>query len=569
MSEGTIEEARGLAAIAGRVREPFFWSGSFVLGLGCFLYYPLFFPPTILALNVQSEQFLFEANEAAGAPVLVLSLWLLYRRSHYRDVLRGPGAPRAAAIPLLLTAALFGWGVYTAAPDLQLASLIGLFTGVVLMLGGGAGLRAYWLPILFLGFALPISPVLLAATIYPIQLMTAQYAGLILNAIGVASFVQGDQILRPENTFIVIETCSGIRTMLTLSMLTILLIDLFERRGWHAAILIGLAPIVAFLTNGVRVVSLVLNPHSSLQSIHNLQGIVMLLVGLTTLYLIDGRLERVLGSRDPKAEDRDYGMTRADGTSAARRTIYMLGVAWVLVAMLALDRFVPTWNGARGLEEQPGALLTRVFGEDPGPPFQMDYQFVGSVHYLGHARHRVEVDGAGVEVLLGVANEQQREYSILTKRLAWPETGYALIDERVERIVEGGPLARRVLLRRGARSLLSYSWIARRGSLPTEWFRQAAALDRSPLVRPGHMLAIRLSTNLGPGGSRIQEAEKRIRQVWERLAPELIDYAPATWIAPLASVRSRPSVPDIFLSRGKNFPHQRVSDFQNAAKTAS
>jgi len=115
----------------------------------------------------------------------------------------------------------------------------------------------------------------------------------------------------------------------------------------------------------------------------------------------------------------------------------------------------------------------------------------------------------------------------LTKRLAWPETGYAPIEERFEEVVENGPMARRMVLRRGARSVLSYSWIERRGSLPGEWFRQAAALDRSPLVRPAHMLAIRLSTTLGPGGSNLREAEERIRRVWERLAPELIDYASA------------------------------------------
>jgi exosortase len=522
VSEGTTEDASGVAAL---VREPFFWVCLSCLGLGCFLYYPLLFPATIHTLNMQGEGFFFEANEAAGAPVLVLSLWLFYRRSHYLDVLRGPGAPRVATLLLLSTAALFGWGVYTKAPDLQLASLVGILMGTVVMLGGRAGLRAFWLPIVFLAFALPISPVLLAATIYPIQLVTAQYAGLILNAMGVASFVQGDQILRPENTFIVIETCSGVRTVLTLSMLTILLIDLFERRGWHAAILIGLAPIVAFLTNGLRVVTLVLNPHSSVHSIHNLQGIAMLLVGLTTIYLIDGRLERVLGSRDPNAENGDYGLRRSDGAGLARPLVPMLAIASLLVAMLALDRVLPTWSGDRGLAEKPGALLTRVFGEDPGLPFKMDYNFVGSVHYLAHARHRVEIDGAIVEVLVGVANEQQREYSILTKRLAWPGTGYAPIDERSEEFSEGGPLARRMVLGRGARKVLSYSWIERRSSLPVEWFRNAAALDRSPLARPAHMLAIRLSTRITSGGSEIDRAEDRIRRVWAQLAPAIDGYA--------------------------------------------
>jgi len=82
-----------------------------------------------------------------------------------------------------------------------------------------------------------------------------------------------------------------------------------------------------------------------------------------------------------------------------------------------------------------------------------------------------------------------------------------------------------MVLRRGARSVLSYSWIEGRGGLSAEWFRQAAALDRSPLARDDHMLAIRLSTHLGPDRSGAREAEARIREAWARLAPELIDYA--------------------------------------------
>jgi hypothetical protein len=42
------------------------------------------------------------------------------------------------------------------------------------------------------------------------------------------------------------------------------------------------------------------------------------------------------------------------------------------------------------------------------------------------------------------------------------------------------------------------------------------------------MLAIRLSTTIGPSGSRgsrVEEAEARILKAWERLTPELCDYA--------------------------------------------
>ena len=309
-------------------------------------------------------------------------------------------------------------------------------------------------------------------------------------------------------------------------LLTVLLIDLFERRGRHAVILIVLAPIVAFFVNGLRVVTLVLNPHSSIHSVHNLQGIAMLLVGLVMIYLIDGRLERLLGSFDPDAEAGDYGSVHRPEASSHRGMPSMFLVAFLLIGMLALGRFGPTWEIPRGIEEKPADLLARVFGEDPASPYSMDYNFAGSVHYLAHARHRVRIDGEIVEIHLGVANEQLRRSSILTKRLAWPRSGYAPIDESFMDMTESGPVARRMILRRGTRSVLSYSWIERRGGLVNEWFRQAVGLDRSPFARPHRMLAIRLSTQIGATDAERDAAERRIRAAWRRLGPHLAGYAP-------------------------------------------
>jgi exosortase len=514
---------RGLVKL---MATPPFLAGLMVLMIGGLVYYPVFVPPNPHLLSAQSEMFLFEANMAAGAPVLVLSLWLFYRRSHLRDVFRGPGAIAPAIGLLVFAVALFGWGAYTRATNLQLTSCMVLLCAAAMAFGGRAALRAYWLPILFLGFALPISPVLLAAFMFPMQLVTAEFAGLILDGLGVAAIVQGDQIITPSATFIVIETCSGVRTVVTLSMLTVLLIDLFERRGWHALILIGLAPVVAFLVNGIRVVTLVLNPQSSVHSIHNLQGIAMLLVGLSTIYLIDGRLERTLGARDPDVAAGDYGFVRPGGGSSNRNTILLVGIALSLAGMFSIARFVSPWQETRPLAEKPNELLARVLGPDPAAPYPIDYKFIGSVHYLAQAVHRVEIDGALVEIHLGIANEQLRGYSILTSRLAWPASGYARVTERFEEIVDGGPVARRVRLRRFTRSVLSYSWVERAGATPSEWFRQSFGLDRSPLARPKHMLAIRISTGISPDGSSSHDAEERIRSAWRLLAPQLEAYAP-------------------------------------------
>jgi exosortase len=527
LRDGEVDRAEHAGPGGDLVRSPFFWLSVATLGLASFIYYPVFFPPSAQGLAIQSEEFFFEANEAAGAPVLILSIWLFYRRSHYLDLLTRQGSPTAGLTLLLFAGALYVWGAYTRAPDLQLVSMISILFGLALFFGGAAAVRAYWLPILFLGFALPLPPVLLSAVMYPIQLVTAGYAGAILNGIGVASFVQGDQILRPENTFIVIETCSGVRTIVTLAMLTVLLIDLFERHGWHAAILFVAAPIVAFLSNGLRVVTLVLNPHSSIHSIHNLQGILMLLVGLTAMYFLDLGLERMLGSEEPPESLKSSERLPVSGRAGRAGVPKLLAVFGVLVVMLSATMFINPWQRQGVLEETPEELLGRVFGEGRAWKIDPDFQFRGSTRYLAHANQRLRVDGELMEVFLGIGNEQIRSNTLLTPRLSWPESGYARIEESTIQLENGGPSVRRTILRRGARSILSYAWYERNGSLVTEWFRNAAALDRSPLVRDEHMLAVRISTSLGSGGTGIDSADERILRVLRRLRPEFEQFAPS------------------------------------------
>lgn len=542
MSEAaSVESTTAGEGLAGWVRSPLFWLVLVVVGLAIYVYEPLFFPANDHEFTAQGEEFFFEANQSAGAPVLMLAAWLFYRRSHYRDLLSGSGSAVGGGLLLAATFALYAWGTYTGAPDLRLASAALMLSGSALLLGGGAALRAYWVPILFLLFAMPIPPVVLGAAIFPIQLATAKFAGIVLNAIGVQSFVQGDQIIRPENTFIVIETCSGVKTVITLSMLTVLLIDLFERRGWHAAILVVLTPFVALLTNGLRVVTLVLNPHSSIHSIHNLQGIAMLLVGLTGIYLLDGQLERMLGSREPDAEAGDYGLANPVSAPIAKQAIRLALLAGLLFSLVAVDRGLPRWPDRRGVGELPDALLARVFGEEASKKVQPDFQFTGSVRYLSHSRRRVDIDGAPVDVHLGIGDEQERRFTMLSPRLAWPDSGFVTIEDGEVELEPGGPKVRRLLLRRGARTLLSYAWIERRGSFWQEWWRQAAALDRSPFVRPDHMLAIRISTPVERGGVGLREAEDRIRQAWTRLAPELEGYAPTRFVPDPPEAAAAPS----------------------------
>jgi hypothetical protein len=205
----------------------------------------------------------------------------------------------------------------------------------------------------------------------------------------------------------------------------------------------------------------------------------------------------------------------------------LLAVFGLLVGMLSATMFMNPWQRQGVLVETPEELLGRVLGEGRAWKIDPDFQFRGSTRYLAHANQRLRIDGELMEVFLGIGNEQIRSNTLLTPRLSWPESGYARIEESTIQLENGGPSVRRTILRRGARSILSYAWYERNGSLVAEWFRNAAALDRSPLVRDEHMLAVRISTSLGSGGTGIDSADGRILRVLRRLRPEFEQFAPS------------------------------------------
>ncbi|MBW2543688.1 MAG: exosortase/archaeosortase family protein, partial [Deltaproteobacteria bacterium] len=250
----------------------------------------------------QEIEGMFFHNSASGpSVVLVVALWFIYRRWH-----RLMALPRRASwgvgLGLLLPSILiYGWAIYTGAQNLFIIALMLNLTGAAALVWGAPALRVLALPTAFLILGMRIPTALLNEILWKFQIWTAEYTGFLLHLIGQPATVAGDQILLPDQHFAIIETCAGLRSCESLTMLAFLMVHLFRRRGLHAGILIGIAPFVAFGVNGFRALTLILNPHSEIHEIHTLQGVAMLLVGLVILYAIDGGLERLLARRSRPA----------------------------------------------------------------------------------------------------------------------------------------------------------------------------------------------------------------------------------------------------------------------------
>ena len=466
------------------------------------------------SVEYEVEQFLMTPNDQAPVVVVALAAWLAYRRIPRLAALapaRGPLAAIALSFAFGIGTAV--WAFHVGAEDLLAFSLIGNATGLVVLRWGLPGLRVMWVPIVFLLFSLPIPAPLLVTTLWNLRIWTAEYTGWILYVLGMPAFVSGDQIVRATQTFEVIEGCSGLRSIETLTMLAILLVDLFGRRGWHAAVIVVSAPLVAFGMNGLRVLTMILNPHSDIVAIHSLQGIAILLSGLLTLYGLDALLARVgSGSSDSEGD-----AAAAIPLGAMARGTLGAGVVMALVSLATPKADYPA---SRGVDLD--GLIEEAIGETrlQQPPRDEQYMFRGRVRYRSWDRRRYRIGLMGIDVFIATGDRRDRRTSILSPLTQVPGTGWR-VRESWSAEIDG----RRVLasvVEKGMERRVSYHGYEGYEALWLETLRTLLAIDRSPYGSREPVAVVRVSASTPSLEPKQRErAEAQLQSAYRAIASTL------------------------------------------------
>ena len=488
------------------------------VALAVFAYRDLLTFAPHLEIRDPVERMLFEPTDTTPAVILGLALWLSWRRLERWRALPSTPGPLALSLPLLaLGAAILVWSQLTGAHDLLVLSAIATGLGLVSLAKGVPGVRLLWLPACFLLFALPLPPAFANALIFRFQLWTAALAGQLLFLFGIPAHVAGATILRPDYTFLVIEGCSGLRSVLTLSMLAVLMVDLFRRRGAHALLVVLAAPCVAFALNAVRAVALILNPHSAIATVHVAQGVVILLCGVLVLYALDGGLARVFPARHDAAP---AGAPAAKPLDPARR-----GIALAYLALLALASVaVTSWSYAERPAADFAIRLARPFAAWPSEPLEVDRTFLGSVLFRERFAARYRNDGDTVDLFLGVGFRGRRYASPLSPKTKLLESGWVIEERWPLEARPGATAAEGLLLRSGTRWLLVEHWVEASGGVALETLRSLLTLDATPWRQPTDPVIVRIATPLSdPGTQQRAEAKARLERFRATLEPVVED----------------------------------------------
>jgi exosortase len=178
-------------------------------------------------------------------------------------------------------------GILGAELFLQRSSFLVTTVGAVLLLGGMPLIRGLLLPLFLLLFMVPLPAIILNQITFPLQLFASGVAETVLTILGIPVLRDGNVLELASQKLSVVEACSGIRSLMSLTFLSLVYGYFFDTRHWmRVALFAGSIPI-AIAANAFRVsmtgVISEFNPELAKGFFHLLEGWLIFVFALALL----------------------------------------------------------------------------------------------------------------------------------------------------------------------------------------------------------------------------------------------------------------------------------------------
>ncbi|MCX7603964.1 MAG: exosortase/archaeosortase family protein [Bryobacteraceae bacterium] len=250
------------------------WIG--LLLLACF--YPV--------LGRMVRDWYIDEDMGHGFFVPAVSAYMIWQRRHqllgrhYAPCLWGLAIVALGGILLVL-------GTYAVEQTVMRGSFLISLWGAVITLGGWRLLRDIAFPLLLLVFMIPLPAVIYNQITFPMQLFASQVAETALSLLGIPVLREGNILELPSQRLSVAEACSGIRSLMSLTYLSLVYGYFFESRLLLRLALVVLTPAIAIFVNSLRVTATGLlseyDPELAQGAFHSMEGWLMFLFALAML----------------------------------------------------------------------------------------------------------------------------------------------------------------------------------------------------------------------------------------------------------------------------------------------
>ncbi len=233
------------------------------------------------------RQWASDDNYSHGFFVLPLAAFFVWERR----------AALAAATP---RPSLFGLGLIAGSLGLFVAgtlgvelfltriALIGTLAGVVLFVWGREHTRILAFPLAFLLLMVPLPAIVFNQIAMPLQLLASSVGESAIRVAGIPVLREGNVLKLPATSLEVVEACSGIRSLVSLTMVAIVLGYFAERETLRrVAIALSAVPIAilanAFRVAGTGIAAQWIGPSAARGFFHTFSGWCMFVVAFAAL----------------------------------------------------------------------------------------------------------------------------------------------------------------------------------------------------------------------------------------------------------------------------------------------
>jgi len=173
---------------------------------------------------------------------------------------------------------------------LQRTALLFTLVGALLVTGGTAVVRMLSFPLLLLVFMIPIPRIIFTRITFPLQLFASSVAESALSLINIPVIREGNVLeLASGQKLSVVEACSGIRSLMSLTFLSLVYAYFFDSKKWMLWVLLAATIPIAILANAGRVTitGILSNSRSDLASgfFHSLEGFLIFAVAVALMIM--------------------------------------------------------------------------------------------------------------------------------------------------------------------------------------------------------------------------------------------------------------------------------------------
>jgi exosortase len=207
------------------------------------------YAPTLSQL---AHQWATDPNYSHGFLVVPFSAYIAWRRR--AALASADTAPSIAGlVVVLMSAMLFLAGELGAEIFLTRLSLVGVLAGAVGFVWGRTHLQLLAFPLVFLLFMIPLPAIVFNQITLPLQFIASSLGETLIRDAGIPVLREGNVLQLANVNLEVVEACSGIRSLVSLTMVAVIL-AFWRGGGWRTTGLIVAAAVpVAIFTNACRI----------------------------------------------------------------------------------------------------------------------------------------------------------------------------------------------------------------------------------------------------------------------------------------------------------------------------